>query len=142
MAQITTDPILLLQINAGTKGRRKGHSYENELASKINSTIMPYTKSSETCDIVQKGSPVNILLDKILNFLGWSKIDKIEAYATGKLATLEKSNKEILIDGKSITSAKSDVILTLHNSNTKRIIGVSIKQCNNKTPTNARALKK
>lgn len=137
MAQITTDPILLLQINAGTKGRRKGHSYENELASKINSTIMPYTKSSETCDIVQKGSPVNILLDKILNFLGWSKIDKIEAYATGKLATLEKSNKEILIDGKSITSAKSDVILTLHNSNTKRIIGVSIKQCNNKTPTNA-----
>lgn len=137
MAQITTDPILLHQINAGTKGRRKGHSYENELASKINSTIMPYTKSSETCDIVQKGSPVNILLDKILNFLGWSKIDKIEAYATGKLATLEKSNKEILIDGKSITSAKSDVILTLHNSNTKRIIGVSIKQCNNKTPTNA-----
>lgn len=137
MAQITTNPILLHQIDAGTNGRKKGHSYENELSSKINSAIMPYTKSSEACGIVRKGSPVNILLDKILNFLGWQKIDKVEAYATGKLATSETFDKEVLIEGKSITSAKSDVILVLHNSNEKRIIGVSVKQCNNKTPTNA-----
>lgn len=137
MAQITTDPTLLHQINAGTKGRKKGHFYENELSSRINSTIMPYTKSSEVCEIIQKGSPVNILLDKILDFLGWSKIDKVEAYATGKLATSEKSDKEVIIEGKSINSAKSDIILVLHNSGKKRIIGVSVKQCNNKTPTNA-----
>ena len=41
------------------------------------------------------------------------------------------------IEGKSIKSAKSDIILVLHNSGKKRIIGVSVKQCNNKTPTNA-----
>lgn len=137
MTQVTTDPTLLHQIDAGIKGRKKGHSYENELSSKINSTSMPYTKSSETNNIIQKGSPVNILLDKILDFSGWSKIDKIEAYATGKLATSENSDKEIQIEGKSITSTKSDIIIVLHEFNKKKIVGVSVKQCNNKTPTNA-----
>lgn len=137
MAQITNNPTLLHQIDAGLKGRKKGHSYENELASKINSTSMPYSKSNDTKKVVHKGSPVKILLDKILDFLGWSKIDKVEAYATGKLATSEYGDKEILIEGKSITSAKSDVILVLYNSEDKRVVGVSVKQCNNKTPTNA-----
>ena len=36
MAQMTNDPTLLHQIDAGVKGRKRGHSYENELASKIN----------------------------------------------------------------------------------------------------------
>lgn len=36
MMQVTDNPILQKQINAGTKGRKKGHSYEMELAQRLN----------------------------------------------------------------------------------------------------------
>ena len=135
--QTTTDSVLLHQINAGAKGRKKGHSYENELAKRINNMPMPYLSCNKRTKIVHIGTPETILLDKILTYLKWEKCDKVEAFATGKLATSEHGDKEILIEGKSISSAKSDVILILHESNKKRVVGVSVKQCNNKTPTNA-----
>ena len=137
MTQLTDDPMLLHQIDAGIKGRKKGHSYENELASRINAAVMPYTKSFKSCTVIHHGSPIAILLDKVLDFLGWTMIDKVEAYATGKLATSESGDEEILIEGKSVKSAKSDVILVLYKSNEKKVVGVSVKQCNNKVPTNA-----
>lgn len=137
MAQITNDPTLRHQIDAGAKGRKRGHSYENELASKINATTMPYSKSQSIDKVLYTGSPVKILIDKILDYLNWDSCDKIEAYATGKLATAENGEKEILIEGKSITSTKSDVILVMYKSGEKKVVGVSVKQCNNKTPTNA-----
>ena len=137
MAQITNDPTLLHQIDAGTKGRKGGHSYENELASKINTIPMPYRKSRSIDKVLYTGSPVKILIDKILDYLKWDSCSHIEAYATGKLATSENDDKKILIEGKSITSAKSDVILVMCKSGVKKVVGVSVKQCNNKTPTNA-----
>ena len=137
MAQITNDPTLFHQIDAGAKGRKRGHSYENELAAKIDATPMPYSKSKSMDKVLHVGSPVVILLDKILEYLNWDSCDKVEAYATGKLATSENGDKEILIEGQSITSAKSDVILVLYKANEKKVVGVSVKQCNNKTPTNA-----
>lgn len=137
MAQITNDPTLLHQIDAGAKGRKRGHSYENELANKINATPMPYFKTKSMNEVLHIGSPVVILIDKILEYLNWNSCNKIEAYATGKLATSENGDKEILVEGQPITSAKSDVILVLSNNNEKKVVGVSVKQCNNKTPTNA-----
>lgn len=135
--QITTNSTLMHQIDAGAKGRKKGHSYENELAGHLNGMTMPYFRSHDVSGVIHKGLPTEILLDKILTYIGWEKCDKVEAYATGKLATSESGDKEIQIEGESITSAKSDVILVLYRSREKRIIGVSVKQCNNKTPTNA-----
>lgn len=137
MAQKTKDPTLLSQIEAGTKGRKRRHSYENKLATKINSFSMPYNKSKSMEKVIHIGSPDAILIDKILDYLNWNICDRIEAYATGKLATSESGDKEILIEGQSITSAKSDIILILYKSGDKKVIGVSVKQCNNKTPTNA-----
>lgn len=137
MAQTSNNPVLLHQIAAGIKGRKKGHSYENELASKINAAEMPYSRSGNSDKVLHQGSPVGILLDKILDFLSWTKIDNVEAHATGKLATSEQGDKKILVDGQPIKTAKSDVLLVLHNSDEKRIVGVSVKQCNNKKPTNA-----
>lgn len=98
---------------------------------------MPYRKQRSMEKVIYKGSPAEILLDKILEYLNWDHCDSIEAYSTGKLATAENGKKEILIEGQSIKSAKSDVILVLYRNEIKRIIGVSVKQCNNKTPTNA-----
>ncbi len=107
------------------------------MASKINSLPMPYYKSNVSFNVVYKGFPINILLDKILDLLSWETFDKVEAYATGKLATSEYGNKQVFIEGKAITSAKSDVIIVAYHSNEKRVVGVSVKQCNNNTPTNA-----
>ena len=135
--QITTDPTLLHQIDAGTKGRKRGHSYENVLAQRLNSLQFPYSSSVQETPVIQKGKPEIILLNKVLSFLGWSKCDNLKAYATGKLATSENGDKEVLIEGKSISSAKSDVILVLENESSRKVVGVSVKQCNNKTPTNA-----
>lgn len=135
--KITNNPIQQLQIEAGTKGRKKGHSYEKELAERINRMSMPYSCSQKNMAIIHTGAPEIILLNKILNYLNWDSCNKVEAFATGQLATSEYGDKEVLIDGKAITSAKSDVILVMHKVGNKKIIGVSVKQCNNKTPTNA-----
>lgn len=137
MAQTTSDITFRHQINAGVKGRRRGHSYENELATKINSIPMPYNRTRCMNKVIYNGSPAGILLDKILDHLGWESCDKIKAYATGKLATSEDKKKEVFIEGQPISSTKSDVILVLHKSQAKKVVGVSVKQCNNKTPTNA-----
>lgn len=135
--QKTTDPTLLHQIDAGTKGRKKGHSYESELAKRLNKIAMPYSNNEYVSSILYTGSPELILLNKVLDYINWDNCDNIEAYATGKLATSENGNKEILIEGISIKSAKSDVIIVLEKEEKKSVIGVSVKQCNNATPTNA-----
>lgn len=137
MAQTTKSPTLLHQINAGIRGRRKGHSYEKELTRKINSISMPFNMQGNMEKIIHVGSPAEILLEKILDYFDWNCCEAIEAYATGTLATSEYGEKEILVEGQSIKSAKSDVIITLYKGEEKKTIGVSVKQCNNKAPTNA-----
>ena len=137
--QHTSNPTLLRQIDAGIKCRQKGHSYENILALRLNNIQTPYTRISDISTVIHMGRPEIILIDKILTYLNWYSCDKITAYSTGKLATSESGDKSVLIEGENITSTKSDIILILHNSDSKIIIGVSVKQCNNKTPTNAQA---
>lgn len=134
--QKATDKILLNQINAGINGRRKGHFYEEELSRRVNEMQMPYLRSEARGGVVHKGKPEIILIDKILDYLCWDKCDNVSAYATGKLATSEYGEKQIDIEGVSITSTKSDIILVMTNSNDKRIVGISVKQCNNKVSTN------
>ncbi len=135
--QITLDSTLRHQIDAGAKGRRKDHSSENELAQKLNDIRMPYMGMLKNESVVQRGFSELILLNKVLSFLQWGKCDCLQAYATGKLATSEDGDSSVLIEGESITSAKSDIIIVLENSGIKKVVGVSIKQCNNRTPTNA-----
>lgn len=98
---------------------------------------MPYHKGKNMKSVLYVGSPHTILIDKVLEYLNWNYCDKIEAYATGNLATSELERGEILIDGQSVTSSKSDIVLILFKDKLKKIIGVSVKQCNSKTPTNA-----
>lgn len=138
MAQITNDPTLLHQIDAGASGRKRGHSYESILSAKINSLGMPYKKEKASLDFLQNGKPEIILVNKVLAYLGWESCQSIQAYSTGRLATAEDGEKEVSIDGVSINESKSDVIIKIVGTdNAAKIIGVSVKQCNNATPTNA-----
>lgn len=138
MAQITNDPTLLHQIDAGATGRKRGHSYESILSAKLNSLEMPYQKLHKSSKYLQNGKPEIILINKILNYLGWDSCISINAYSTGRLATAEDGEKAVSIDGISIKESKSDVIIKVVNKdNIAKIIGISVKQCNNNTPTNA-----
>lgn len=138
MAQITDDPKLLHQIKTGARGRKRGHAYESNLTSKLNSLAMPFKKTHPNSAYVETGRPELILMNKILNYLNWESCSSIKAFSTGRLATAEDGEKEISINGHSIKSSKSDVIIQLVAENgLSRTIGVSVKQCNNRNPTNA-----
>lgn len=138
MAQTTNDPHLLHQIDAGTSGRKKGHTYESVLASNLNSLSMPFMKTHLNSGYIQHGLPEVILLNKILHYIGWDSCSSIKAYCTGRLATAEDGEKVVSIDGIPLKECKSDVIIKLMAPDKSiRIIGVSVKQCNKKNPTNA-----
>lgn len=99
---------------------------------------MPFSKTHKNESYVETGKPEIILLNKILNYLDWDSCSSVDVYFTGRLATAEDGEKEITIGNVSIKESKSDIIIKLSSGNgEERVIGVSVKQCNNKTPTNA-----
>jgi len=138
--QTTSNKILQSQINAGLSGRKRGHSYESIITHQLNEIKMPYIYEGmvNTNKHIYKGQPATILLEKIMLVEQWNQCVKIEAYSTGALATAEDGLKEIIVEGKAIRSSKSDIIIVMYNEKSeKRIVGVSVKQCNNAAPTNA-----
>lgn len=137
MALIPDDEKHLLQIQAGALGRKKGHSFEQEIANYINSNKVNKINDDKLKSNIIIGNPAEILINYIVKFENISKISSITAICAGILATSENKKKELKIDGKIINKSKSDLILIINKENEKKIIGVSTKQCNNKTPTNA-----
>lgn len=136
MALTPIDAQHALQIQAGITGRRKGHEFEFNLSDEINSIEMPYNSSVISENIVY-GMPSHSLLDKALGYLGWSSCDSVEAIALGALATAEDGKKWLEINGVTVKACKSDILMILESSSETATIGVSVKQCKNKTPTNA-----
>lgn len=124
------------QRNAGILGRKRGHSYETKLSDAINAIEMPYHFNSSTNGYLKHGTPQEILINKTLQYLGWFGCTSIQAYCTGGLATAEEGDKSVVIDGRSINSSKSDIIIVIKDGDTSRTIGVSVKQCNTVHPTN------
>lgn len=138
MAQVTDNPTLQNQINAGTKGRKRGHSYESTITDRLNKLSMPYKTNGKISSYLVKGQPELILINKVMDFCGWDDCCELQAFSTGRLATAENGKKEVSIDGVSLRECKSDVIIKLKNKNGEsKIVGVSVKQCNNRIPTNA-----
>lgn len=136
MALEPSDAQHALQIQAGTTGRKRGHEFEVELSRLINSLVRPIDKS-ELNESVFRGSPHLALIQKALNLLGWESYNSIEAIALGSLATAEDGKNWLEVHGIKVTACKSDILLTVHNGSLLETLGVSVKQCNNKTPTNA-----
>ncbi len=132
----------LLQIQAGTTGRKKGHDFENAIASEINQLKKEDFKllSLEQVehDFLFNGKPSESFV-KFLIHCSDKKIINLNCFSTGKLATAEKENREIiLINNKPITSTKSDLIINIrYEDGAEELLGVSTKQCSNKSPTNA-----
>lgn len=137
MALIPDNEKHLLQIQAGALGRKKGHSFEQEIANYINLNKLGEINDEKLKNNIIIGNPAEVLINYIKKSENISEISSLTAICTGILATSENKKKELKIDGKIIDKSKSDLILIIYHNNKKKIIGVSTKQCNNKTPTNA-----
>ena len=125
-----------VQIQAGTEGRKRGHKFEFDLTASINNINCPYQITDLKGHLFQGNASVQ-LLNRALAFLGWKSCDSVIAIELGSLATAEGGKNWLSVNGVKVKACKSDVLLTLEKSSIKRTIGISVKQCNTKSPTNA-----
>ena len=125
------------QIEAGTTGRKRGHSFESVVAEGINRVVMPLSRQPLPAGCLSKGEPGRALLNFVLNDLGLARVKSARAISAGALATAEEGAKVLVVNGVSVRRCKSDVILTLDAGGQAITKGISVKQCNNKKPTNA-----
>lgn len=138
MALKPINNIHALQIQAGTIGRKKGHKFEEDIATEINCFKYPYKLTSLSKGNVFIGSPADLLLAYINKREGFSTVPKATAISTGALATSEMGLNWLSVNGVKINKCKSDLIITIYNEDgTLTTYGISIKQCSNKSPTNA-----
>jgi len=136
MALTAFDAKHALQIQAGILGRNTGHKYEAELAKQINQLPFSIRQEPSTNKLII-GSPERSLVNKALEFLRWKNCDKVEALALGTLATADEGKQWLNVHGIVVKACKSDILLTIYKGKLTETVGVSVKQCNNKTPTNA-----
>ncbi len=125
------------QIEAGTKGRKRGHSFELIVAEGINRVAMPLSRQPLPPGCLFKGEPGHALLNYVQNDLGIARLKSARAISAGALATAEEGAKVLVVNGVEVRRCKSDVILTLEAAGRAITKGVSVKQCSNKNPTNA-----
>lgn len=135
MAQLAESPQHQYQIDAGIKGRKKGHKFEAELATEINRLWFPEIRPVKNTEHLFRGNPARQLLQYIANGEGIT-ILRAHAYWLGGLATSGQGDSLLDENGKPITGSKSDVLIKLTLEDREKIIGVSVKTCNKKTPTN------
>lgn len=126
------------QIQAGLAGRKSGHFFEEVIAKEINQIQYPVEFPNFLNDHVNNGNPARVLLHYIASTFQQQKIERVTALSTGALATSEDGKKWLEVNGVLIKRCKSDIIVTLRFSeHNEKTVGVSTKQCNNLSPTNA-----
>lgn len=136
MALNPLDAAHAFQIQAGITGRKTGHIFELDLANQINELTVPLLRGNEPKSLFS-GEPASALIQKCLHILNWTSCDEVKAIALGNLATAEEGKKWLSVNGIMVRACKSDILITLKSSNIIETIGISVKQCNNETPTNA-----
>ena len=135
MALSPKDSKHALQILAGQIGRKKGHEFEFELAKLIN-TINKKISVSPSIEGVFLDHPEEALIKKCLSICKWTSYDKVEAIALGALATAEEGKKWLKVNGIEVKASKSDILLNIYSGVEVKTVGVSVKQCGAKKPTN------
>jgi hypothetical protein len=138
MALAPIDEIHAAQIQAGTLGRKAGHAFEDRIVAEINALQFPFVAKTCPKTHVVRGDPALLLVEYIASALGYPVLQSALAISTGTLATSEEGRKWLSINGADVRRCKSDLVITLHDEDGRHeTVGVSTKQCNNLTPTNA-----
>lgn len=139
MALNPIDEIHALQIQAGVLGRKAGHEFEDQITSEINALAFPLTVNEMPLgNHLWQGDPAINLLGYVASREGFRVLASASAISTGSLATSEAGKQWLNVNGAAISRCKSDLVLTLKSpSDQVKTVGISTKQCNNSTPTNA-----
>lgn len=138
MALTPIDEIHAAQIQAGILGRKAGHAFEDRIAAEINDLQYPFAVDSAPTTHVVRGDPAILLIKYVASELGYSCLQSALAISTGALATSEDGRKWLTINGADVRRCKSDLVITLRSEDGREdTVGISTKQCNNRTPTNA-----
>ncbi len=137
MALKPTDARHAAQINAGTIGRKKGHSFEELLAKEIRDFPRPFRRRDLAEGHLFLGNPALHLINFILHDIDISHIDELNSVSPGTLATSEVGEKTIDLKGVKIGRSKSDILILGVVKRKDFVAGVSVKQCTNDKPTNA-----
>lgn len=138
MALTPVDEVHALQIQAGTLGRKAGHAFEDSITERINGFNYPITVTNPASAHIFKGDPASLLLLFIAHNLNGRSITRASAISTGSLATSEEGKKWLSINGATVSRCKSDLVISMSLDGKEPIsYGVSTKQCNTSTPTNA-----
>ena len=135
MAQNPTSKAHSKQIEAGIVGRKKGHRFEALLAAeinKLNGTV--FIPTNNTSHLLQ-GNPAQNLLQYISNNQN-IVIKAVKASWPGGLATSGLGDAITDDKGNPITKSKSDVCVRIQTPDITKTVGISVKTCNKKNPTN------
>ncbi len=138
MALNPEDDQHLFQILAGTQGRRRGHAFEKNLAAQVNELdLRKIHWNRPTTGHLVTGHPAQEIVRFIAQKRHVTGIVRIRAAWLGGLKTAGDGDTITDDSGRTVTGSKTDVLLEFtHGEGTNRY-GVSIKQCNNPSPTNA-----
>lgn len=133
MTQIADNDIHKKQIEAGVKGRIKAHKFEKIMSEEINKkyTVIDITPTKIEKHIFE-GNPVDILLNYVASFLNM-EIKSVKSYWLGGLATANEGDTLFDENNNVLKESKSDILLQINDS---KKVGVSVKSCNKKNPTN------
>jgi hypothetical protein len=138
MALTPIDGTHALQIQAGTLGRKAGHAFEDNISLQIDHFIYPLKIPELVPGHLFTGDPALNLVSYICRKYSIAEVISVKSISTGSLATAEEGKKWLSINGVNISRCKSDLIITfIPKYGSQFTVGVSTKQCNNKTPTNA-----
>lgn len=132
------DEVHALQIQAGTLGRKAGHQFEDTITAEINGLAYPIQFLGSVNTHLITGDPALSLIHYIADTFGRTVVNGAVAISTGALATSEAGRQWLDVNGANVSRCKSDLVITLNFAEGEtQTVGVSTKQCNNRTPTNA-----
>ncbi len=121
------------QIEAGAKGRKKGHIFEKDVTDEMNAIDFRTFCNVEESDRpnIYIGNPA-IALVSYISEDKQQKIKRLQAYWLGGLATVNEGAKLLTDTGEFVTGSKSDIVVevTYENNQTEKL-GISVKACSN-----------
>ena len=127
-----------LQRIAGTNGRRRGHAFEEALAISLTSlNVEELTDRADASSHLVVGDPANELARYILANEAISEFIAIRAWWVGGLATSGLGDRVFGDRNMTVSASKSDIIVEFQTAHGPKLVGVGVKTCFHKNPTNA-----
>ena len=131
------DAVHEAQIESGTMGRLKGHEFEKTLTDLLNSSSYPKDLTKGPRNPLVTGNPALELIKYVCQTEKIEIVSKVKANWLGGLATYGQGDSVKDNSGVVVKKSKSDILIEIHDAKGAPFrTGVSVKTCDNPTPTN------